>query len=505
MELSSRRKTVAIGLGYVNMLLQNGVVFFLTPLMLMAWDASSFGLYRLLLSFMTYFMLIDAGVSNTIIKFITEYRAKDNKSKERSYVGFLVSFYTLTAFLLVFITMLLSKYIPNLYSASMTEAEINIMLSVLPWITVYAIANLFFNCFTAIMRAHNKQSTVQLVSIIRAIVRFLMLWFILSNEGSIKAVIIADALLVVIITILVFSFVNFKMKVRPSIIGLNKTLLKEVFSFTSIMFVNTLAFAMFWSLDSVILSLLTTTTLVGVYAVGATITNLFQAFSSVISQVIVPDIMVMGYHSNDQKLLDDKMVQVGRLKFMWLLFPAIGFISFGREFLELWVGTGFEEVYTIVLIVVIPQIVALIQDVPSNIMYVRNKHKPMAWFSLMAAVINLVLTIVLVLEFGIIGAAVGTLVAFSLVYIVFTSYYYSKSLGFNMRRLYKEVILDKALVYILLIGIGLFIGHTQQAAWGLLIIKVAIFSVVFGIAMWLLVMNSEEKKMMLNILKIKQN
>lgn len=505
MELNTKKKSVSIIMGYLNLIIQNGVVFFLTPIMIMVWDASSFGLYRLLLSFMTYFMLIDAGVCNTIVRFITEYKAKDDKEKEKKYVGFLLLFYTLAVLVLSIIVIILSKYVPNIYSNSMTELEIKTIISVLPWITVYAGASLFFNCFTAIMRAHNAHTAVQFINIIKALVRFIMLWSVLSNDGTILSVVATDALLAVVVTLFVLLFVTCKMRITPNILGLDRKLLKQIFEFTSTMFINTLAFAMFWSLDSIILSLLTTTALVGVYAVGSTITNLFQSLSSIISQVIVPDIMVLGHNSDDKKLLDDKMVQVGRLKFMWLLLPAIGFISFGRQFLDLWVGEGFEDAYIIVVIVLIPQLIALIQDVPSNIMYVRNKHKPMAWFSVMAAVLKLLLTIVLVLNFGIVGAAVGTSVAFTMVYIVFTSYYYSKILDFDMLRLYKETIFNKTYIYILVLIIGFFMGQILNNNWYIFFISITIFSLIYSSLIWLQIMNREEKIIILNLFKKRIN
>lgn len=501
MERNTKKKSISIILGYLNLIIQNGVVFFLTPIMLIVWDASSFGLYRLLLSFMTYFMLIDAGVCNSIVRFITEFKAKGDKENEKKYVGFLYLFYTVAALVLFIIVIVLSKYIPNIYSNSMTELEIKTIISVLPWITVYAGASLFFNCFTAIMRAHNAHSAVQLINISKALVRFIVLWSVLSYGGTIMYVVAADALLAVVVTLFVLLFVTYKMRITPNILGLNRKLLKQIFEFTSTMFINTIAFAMFWSLDSIILSLLTTTTLVGVYAVGSTITNLFQSLSIIISQVIVPDIMVLGHNSTDKKLLDDKMIQVGRLKFIWLLLPAIGFISFGRQFLDLWVGEGFEDAYIVVVIVLIPQLIALIQDVPSNIMYVRDKHKPMAWFSVVAAVFKLLLTIVLVLNFGIVGAAVGTAVAFTLVYIVFTNYYYCKVLDFDMFRLFKETIFNKTYIYILLLLIGLFMGQNLNSNWYMFFINITFFSIVYIALIWFQIMNREEKKTILNLFK----
>jgi O-antigen/teichoic acid export membrane protein len=488
-----QKKATAIFLGTLNLFLQNGYAFLLTPIMLSIWGQSYFGLYKLLLTYMTYFMLIDTGMRNSITRFISEYRADHNKHRQSNYLAFLLLFYTFVSIILILVTFGFGNVIPEIYSSSLTPFEIDTMMGVIPLIAIYSGGTLFFNCLTAILRAYNAQSESQILNLIKGTVRFIAIVILIYWGKDIKAIFFAEIGIVFVTNIIAFLIIVGKFKITPRMSGINFAYIRELFSFTSIMFVETLAFAMFWSLDNIILSFLTTTALVGIYAVGSTITNLFQAFSGIISQVIVPDIMVLGHKTADQDILNNKMIQVARLKFVWMLLPALGFISFGKSFIHLWLGEGYTEVYYIVLIVLVPQIIGLIQDVPANIMYVRNKQKPMAWFSLIAAIMNLVLTIFLVQKFGIIGAAIGTFVAYTLVYIFFTGYYYSRYLNFDMKGLYMAVIIQNYKILILFIIISALLSSYMISSILLFIVTICAFTSFYLMIIWKFMMNDNEK------------
>lgn len=488
----SVQKTIAIGMGYVNLVVHNLVSFVLTPLMIAVWGDGSYGLYKIILSLMTYFMLIDAGIKNSVIRFVSEYRSKNDRDSARKYVTCVFAFYIIASVILTIIVLVFSKYIPEIYAKSLTGSEISVLLKGLPWVLVYTIGTLYFNCFTALLRGYNKQVLVQSLNILRSTVRFVIILVLLKMKYSVVSVIAADAILSIIFTIFVLGTVFIGLKLPPKMTGITESFINGIFSYSGIMLVYTVAHSLFWSIDNFIVGVMTSSAIAAIYTTSVTLTNMFQSLASAVSQVLVPDIMVKGFSTNNTKELDDLMVKVGKLKMYVMLLILLGFGLFGKEFVHLWIGDGYTYTYVLAFVIMIPLFFGLLQDVPNNIMLVRNKHKVMAVITLIAAVINVVSSCILIKTIGILGVAIGTVIAYSAVYVVFAYFYYSKKLQFDMKRLYIETILMNLPFVIVLIALGFIFRLVPIYGWVGLIIRVILFMVFYIIALCAI---SKDKKM----------
>ena len=93
---------------------------------------------------------------------------------------------------------------------------------------------------------------------------------------------------------------------------------------------------------------------------------------------------------------------------MIVSFIVSAFIVFGRCFLEIWLGNGYELAYPVALLTMIPVAVPLIQNTGLNILYVTNKHHFRSMVYLCIALTNIVLTFAWVETYGIVGAAAAT-------------------------------------------------------------------------------------------------
>ena len=501
--ISSKRKFFAVVLGYGNIIVHNLVSFVLTPLMILIWGDASYGIYKIILSLMTYFMLIDSGIKNTVVRFVSEYRAANDRTSERKYIATILAYHILASVIIGLVVGILYFALPTMYAASLTPDEILIMQRSMPWLLLYTIGTLFFNCFTALLRGHNKQISVQTLNIIRSALRFVIIYLMLVSKYAVEQVIAADAIITLIFAAIVLFIIFVSMKLPPLFKGVDKAFVMNIVSFTSVMFVYTIATSLFWSAGNFLVGLMTSSVLAAVYATSITLTNLFQSLSNTISQVLVPDIMVKSFSTDNMDEMNAIMVRVGKIKLPVMLLIVLGFGLFGREFVRLWVGDGYAGTYIIAFITMIPLMLGMLQDVPNNYILAKNKHKIMALISLISSVINVVISIVLIKFLGIYGAAIGTLIAYTFVYIVFTYYYYKTHFGFNMKSLYTETIL-KNLKYIgLLVGCGVAInfiplarvfGEGGLGGWISFLVKVILFTVVFSIMFFTKMIDEDTKK-----------
>lgn len=494
MRIFKTKKIVSVALGYVNIAIRNLFSFLLTPLMITMWGDSSYGLYKLLLSFMSYFILVDSGIKNSVIKFITKYKYEDNKQSERAYVMFILVFYLIAIAVLLLLVFAFSQIVPVIYKNSLAMGEIEIMIEVLPVVAFYTGGTLFYNCFTAIMRAYLKHISVQSFNISRSLIRILVILFMLNNGSSLQEVIICDTVISVAFGLLSILYVLVRLKVIPSIKGITLKFIKEIFSFAQWMLLNTLCFSLFWTIGVFILSLKTSTEVIAVYSIGVLIINVYQSMASAVSQVYMPEIMMFGYKNSNTNDLNKLMLKTTRIKAGITLLILLGFAIFGREFIVLWVGKNYTDAYLIAIMVLVPLFIGLLQDVPQNILYAKDRHKPLAIISLFSLIFNGFFSWLMIGFFGMIGAGISTAVSYTLFYVIISDLVFYKEFRFNMLRLYANLLIKPALGFIVISITGIAILLIpMKLSWVSFLIKVLLFTASYGLIYYFAILDKEQR------------
>lgn len=487
---------MAIGIGYVDILLHSLISFILTPLMISIWGDASYGVYKIVLSFMTYFMLIDSGIKNTVIRFVAEYRATNDRENERRYIATVCSYYSIASVVLIAIVCVLYYFIPAIYSHSLTGNEIDIVQNALPWLTFYTVATLFYNCFSALLRGHNKQITVQSINIARTLVRFLLIYFALQKGMGVVAAVHLDAMIAVSFAVLVLIYVFFWMKLPPKFKGIDKAFIKRIVNFTTVMLLLTVADSLFWSTGTFLVGIMTSSVMVAVYTTAITLTNIFQSLINNISHVLVPDIMVKSIQADNMSEMNNMMIQIGKIKNYVVLAILLGFVLFGNEFVGLWIGTGYTGTWVIATMMMFVIYFGVVQDVPNHYVLAKNEHKIMAFMTVGCAIFNIVVSVILTKLWGIYGAAIGTAVSYFLINAI-KSYWFKTRFGFDIKRLYQELLL-KNIGWLCLLGmIGVLMQHVARmchlTGWFFLFAKIVIFCFIYVLLLIFCVLGKEDR------------
>lgn len=501
----NNKKIVAIGIGYVDILFHSLISFILTPLMISIWGDASYGVYKIVLSFMTYFLLIDSGIRNTVIRFVSEYRATNDRENERRYIATVTSYYFIAALILCGIVSVLYRFIPTIYSKSLTVEEINIVQKALPWLTLYTVATLFYNCFSALLRGHNKQITIQGVNILRTTVRFLFVYLALNSGVDVVYVIGLDAIIAVAFAMAVLTYVFLGMKLPPKFKGIDKSFIKKIVDFTTVMLLLTVADSLFWSTGTFLVGVMTSSVMVAIYTTAITLTNIFQSLIANVSHVLVPDIMVKSIKSDNMAEMNEMMIKIGNIKSYIMLPIIIGFLIFGNDFVRLWVGDGYTGTWVVAAIIMSVLYWGLVQDVPNNYVLAKNKHKKLALVTLICSLINIAGSVFLIKLYGIYGAAMGTAISYFVVNFVYKCQWFTKAFGFNMRRLYGELLLKKLGWLILLAVIGVFIQYVSLicnlTGWIFFITKIIVFCVFYVLVLIYCILGKEERAKLMKKLR----
>ena len=142
-----------------------------------------------------------------------------------------------------------------------------------------------------------------------------------------------------------------------------------------------------------------------VYNIGATFNTYVTGLSTAISGLLVPRLTEMAVKDAPKERFSEIFIRVGRLQFILVSFIVSAFVAFGRQFIALWAGPGYEEAYYVALLTMVPVTVPLIQNTGLNILYALNTHQFRSMVYLGVAVANIAMTFWGVERYGIIGAA----------------------------------------------------------------------------------------------------
>lgn len=497
--MSSKKSGVI--LGYIAMAVTNISSFFLTPLMLIVFGTSEFGVYKLVLSFTAYFALADLGLSNAIVRYVSEYRTNNDKVSEGKFIGLVAIIDLLMGGALVLAGMFFYYYIPQIFQSSFTPSEIVLLKNLFFLVVISGILTLFVNLAAGILKSYERFSVLKTMNIAKTLVRVGLITILLLLDFSPFEIVLVDTVLIMLVFVYSWYYCVKELKIKPVFRNIDSKYSRKILSYSLIVFVDAIAFHFFWAADIFIIGIYISSTAIAIYSIGTLLASLFFAFSIVISDVLMPEVVKKVTLGSNNKELTSHMIKIGRIKLIILALPTLGFIFVGKEFINLWVGKEFTDAYLIAILILIPQMISALTDVGLYVMWAKNKHKIKSFVSLGICIINIFLTIILVQKYGIIGAAISTCFAFVSGYLVFNSIYFHKVLNLDMFRFVKETFHKMWFGFLIAILGGLLISFYAASNWFFLGIQSIGITVVYGLSLWFYGFNAYEKQLIMVPLK----
>lgn len=496
----NQRKTGAI-LSYINLALSSAIAILYTPIMLRLMGQSEYGLYSLVASVICYLTILDLGLGNAMIRYTAKYRAINDKKSEEKLNGMFLILYAIVGVVVLIIGLVLCNNVSSIFSRSLNVDELK-KAKILLLILVCNLAVSFpLGIFSSIIAAYEKFIFPNVISIIRTILMpFIMIPLLLAGYRSIAMVIIISVLNVMGLLINV-GYCFKKLKIKIAFKKIEFTLLKEIAAYSFFIFLNVIVDKLYMNTDQFVLGIVSGTVAVSVYAIAMQLYNYYVMFSTSINGVFLPKLTKIATTDKSSKQMSEIFVRIGRLQFLVLVFILSGFILFGKQFLQLWAGEGYINAYYICLIIMVPAIIPLSQNIGITILQAKNMHQFRSIVYLFIAILNVVISIPLAKLYGGIGAAIGTSLATVVGQICTMNWFYYKKVGIDIPEYWKQIFkLSICVLGTLLFGFiinRLIVTET----WISLIIKMVIFSLYFVTFIWRFAMNNYEKGLISPIIR----
>lgn len=491
-------------ISYATMLITNIIPMIYTPIMLRILGQAEYGIYGISQSIGNYLYLLNMGLGGTIIRYLAKYRASGEHDKEEQVAGMFIQIYSILSFIIIVVGLFIANNI-YLYDNALTQSELNLLKKLIILHTVNTAVFMPFNVMGSILVAHEEFVVNKGVAFITTILTpFLNLAFLYAGWGSIGFPIVT------IITNLIgygiyTPYALRKIGIRPRFCKPDWVLLKEIFQFTILVFLTRVVDALYWSTDRLIIGWSLGSIATAIYNIGAVFNGHVSSFSNAISSVLVPKLTGMEVQNASPKQFTEIFIRIGRLQYIIVSFVVSAFIAFGKQFIALWAGSGYEDAYLVAIFTMLPATIGLIQNTGTNILYAKNKHMFRAISYFFAAIINIVLTFLWVNNYGIIGAAFASCIACILEDGIIMNWYYHRKIEIDIPLFWKNILKMSPIMLIMGTGAWFLLDWIGMNSWLEFFVYAIIYSIIYFILSYMFMMNKYEKNIMLSpILKLKQ-
>lgn len=297
----------------------------------------------------------------------------------------------------------------SFYAASFTTSELNESIAILILLFVNMTFTLQGSVYLTVLTGHEKYTFLRILSILMQVIQPLLVILCVSRIPYAITVSVVIVLLNLLTIGIRYGYVTQKLKIRITKQPKDSRIVKSILGLSAAILLGSIADQIFWKTDQVILGRMFNTAVVAVYSVGAQIYMMYMQFGTQVSGVFYPKISALYQEENGLQKVSDLFIRIGRITFYIILLILSGFIIFGREFLLLWVGEGYEEAYWVAIIVMLPFSIDLAQNLVLCILQIKGQYGFRARIYFLSAVLNIVTT-----AFSSVGRSFSIITRFSL-------------------------------------------------------------------------------------------
>ena len=483
-------------LSVLSIILNSLISIFYTPMYMRYLGTTDYGINSLVQSIMGYIGMLNLGLGSAMVRYTVRYRTEGKIEEEKSLNGMFLVIFSIIMLISIFIGTYIYYALPNMFAEKFTLEELIKTKKVFVITMIGTAVSFPVSVFSTNISSRERFLYQKVLGLLKMIITPVAGAVLMINGFGIVAVVSVTIILGLITN--VFDIVYaFKIGMRLKFKNFDFEILKDISKYSFYIFLNIIIDRVYWGTDRIIIGKFIGPLAVGIYSIASVFNNIYMSLSTAISGVLFPRINKLVVEEKYDHL-SDMFIRIGRIQYILLGLISSGFIVFGNEFIYFWLGKGYTEVYKIALWIMIPLTIPLIQNTGIAIMQARNQHQFRSVVYFFIAILNIVVSILLVKNYGAIGCAIATGISFTLGNIIIINIYYWKKVDIDIP-LFWVNIFKMSIPVVITMTIGHVLNHfINEYRIITFILKGSMYVVIYTILMWLKGMNKEEKIEILN-------
>ena len=403
------RWVLNIASNYLRVIVGLAVMFFLIPFMVSRLGVDLFGLWSLIFAVVGIFGLLDLGFATAAMKYVAELTASGDHAGRNQVLSTLLVVYTALGLICIALVAILAGPASGWFGLSPDKAA---AFTRVLWLLGAVVAiNFPASLIKAILIGSGRMHLVNGVELGTTLVNAALIVILLELGLGLMGMAIATA-----VTMLLGPAIMLPLTIRltpglsvsPRLFSPGRV--RELLGFSVYFFIANVAVLVILRMDPVVIKSFLPLTAVAVYAVGAKIAEYTYLLNKQFSNALMP-LVSQSKGAGDMATVRRVLVDGTR----FLLAIAVPFVAlllfYSEPFVLLWMGEEFAASIPLLRILLVAMLFACIQLNAANVLGMTGQHRFVAFAMGGSALLNLVLSLILIQFFGLLGVALGTLIA----------------------------------------------------------------------------------------------
>jgi len=416
------------------------VSFFTLPLMLRAYGQSVYGVFLLASSVVGIVALFDFGLTTVLTKEIAQLDESDSHVQLSRLMRLSLWWFIALGIVAALAVFLISR-IPWMFQ-SLTPVELKLLQDML---LIHALAQLVLwptKVGTILLAGEQRFDAISLGNLATAILSGLIIIGVLMAGRGPLWITGLTAIVTALISSLLVVYARVPRKAkridtsdRDALPSLGKRLIRVSMP---IFIAQVAAFIVLQQTDRFIIGVFVSVAAVTLYEIASKFSFFMVQASSLLVSALPPFVAKLDTKSTQEEMATFFIRSVRYLSLLMVPLHIL-LIVLAPDIIRFWVGEGYEQSALMMRILLGASLFVPLYLTADSIIVARDRYHVWAPFSILTALINLVLSIILVLLFGVLGVAISTLISYmveTILYVMVTS----REIGYSIRIWFLDVV-----------------------------------------------------------------
>jgi O-antigen/teichoic acid export membrane protein len=396
---------------YLAIVLDGAIGLVLLPFNVSHLGASAYGLWALTSSITWFFGVLDLGYGGALVKFIAQYRAWRDRQALNEIVSTVGVVFAVLGAVCFLVTSLIARRMDSLFAIDAGQAQTAryLLLIVGSYLTIRFPLAIFGAIVYGFQRYYLNNAVGIGTSLVVAAVNVAVL-----SAGHGLVALVAAITVVRVLSLGLFAWNAYRafpgLRVRPSLF--RRARLREVTGFSVYMLVLDWSAKLNYSTDAVVIGAMLNTTAVAVWTVGQRLSQAAQQLTNQLNDALFPNVVDSDAGQRQDRL---QMILVNGTKLSLALAAplCLGLIVLADPLIKSWVGSQFSDSVLPTQILLAVVLIRISTASANLILKGAGLHRLLTYANATTAVVNLVLSIMLIRPLGLVGVALGTMIPVS--------------------------------------------------------------------------------------------
>jgi O-antigen/teichoic acid export membrane protein len=397
---------------YLAIFVDGAIGLMMLPFNVAHLGPSAYGLWALTSSVTWFFGVLDLGYGGALVKFVAQYRALRDRSALNEILSTVALVFAGLGLVCWMVTALVAWQVGTLFNIAPEQERTaqHVLLIVGAYLSVRFPLSVYGALVYGFQRYYLNNAVSIGVSIAVAGVNVAVLS---AGYGLVTLVAATTAVRLLSLGILTWNAYRVFPGLQVRLTLFRRPRLVEVTSLSVYMFVLNWAAKLNYSSDTLIIGAMLDTTAVAAWTVGLRLSQVAQQLAGQLSNALFPAV-VDSDAAQRQDRLQMILVEGTKLSLAFAVPLCVGAIVLADPLIRSWVGAQFASSVLPTQILLVVVLVRISTGSAGVILRGAGQHKLLTYANVITAVVNIVLTIVLIRPFGLIGVAFGTMIPVTL-------------------------------------------------------------------------------------------